>query len=171
MSSRESLTWVLGAALIAMGLLAGLFYAFACAIVPGLAGADDRTLIDAMQQINEAIENPVFFLTFLGAPALVIAALVMARRSGSREVVRWTVAALVLYGIALLVTGALNIPLNNELADAGDPSRIHDLARVRDDFEGPWVPWNIVRTVASTAAFCALARALFVHARGLERVA
>jgi uncharacterized membrane protein len=49
---------VLGAALRAMGLIAGLFYAYACSVMPGLADADDRTVIDAMQQINEAIENP-----------------------------------------------------------------------------------------------------------------
>ena len=51
-----------------MGLLAGLFYAYSVSVVPGLGQADDRTLVDGMQQINEAIENPVFFVGFLGAP-------------------------------------------------------------------------------------------------------
>jgi uncharacterized membrane protein len=41
---------------------------------------------------------------------------------------------------------------NNDLADAGDPRRIGDIAAARDDFYGRWVAWNIVRTVASTAA-------------------
>lgn len=68
MASRRD--WVLGAAVVAMGLVAGLFYGFAVGVRPGLANADDRTLIDTMQQIDEAIENPVFFLTFLGAPVL-----------------------------------------------------------------------------------------------------
>ena len=78
---------------------------------------------------------------------------------------RWIVAALVLYAISLVVTGAVNIPLNNDLDHAGDPARISDLARVRDDFERPWVAANIVRTVACTASFGCLARALFVYAR------
>ena len=65
---------VLGAAVIAMGLLAGLFYAFDVAVMPGLTGADDGTLVDAMQQMNDAIENPAFFLTFLGAPVLAVVA-------------------------------------------------------------------------------------------------
>jgi hypothetical protein len=43
-----------------------------------------------------------------------------------------------------------NVPLNDELGDAGSPDRIADLAAVRDDFEDPWVAWNIVRTVVST---------------------
>jgi uncharacterized membrane protein len=50
---------------------------------------------------------------------------------------------------------------------AGDPDRIADLASVRDDFEGPWVAWNIVRTLASTGALGCLATALFLHARRL----
>ena len=42
---------VLGAAVIAMGLLAGLFYDWAIAVMPALTAADDRTLVDAMQQM------------------------------------------------------------------------------------------------------------------------
>ncbi|MCP9487822.1 MAG: hypothetical protein MSC30_18440 [Gaiellaceae bacterium MAG52_C11] len=48
---------VLVAAVIAMGLLAGLFYAFDVAVMPGLTAADDRTLVDAMQQM---IDLPAF---------------------------------------------------------------------------------------------------------------
>ena len=163
--SVDRRTVTLGAAVLTMGLLAGVFYTFACAIMPGLTDADDRTLIDAMQRINEAIENPVFFLSFLGAPALAIAALVMERRAGAGEVVRWIAAALALYAAALVVTGALNIPLNNDLADAGDPASIGDPAAVRDDFEGPWIAWNIVRTVASIGSFGCLACALWLSGR------
>jgi uncharacterized membrane protein len=154
MSSRRD--WPLGGALVAMGLMAGLVFAFAVGVMPGLARADDRTLIDAMQQINERIENPVFFLVYFGAPVLGVWALVLEGRAGSRAAVRWIVAALVLYGIAILVTGGGNLPLNDDLAQAGDPSRIRDVAEVRDDYYGPWVAWNIVRTVLHTAAFCAL---------------
>jgi hypothetical protein len=57
---------VLGAAVIAMGLLAGLFYAFDVAVMPALTAADDRTLVDAMQQMIDKIENPALFLTLLG---------------------------------------------------------------------------------------------------------
>jgi uncharacterized membrane protein len=156
---------VLTAAVLAMGLLAGFFYAYAVSVMPGLGQAADRTLVDGMQQINEATENPVFFLSFLGAPVLMLSALVMEHRSGARHVVRWLAAALVLYGVASMITGALNIPLNNALADAGDPGRVGDLAAAREDFEDPWVAWHIVRTVALTAAFGCLGYALLLHGR------
>ena len=76
---------MLGAAVIAMGLLAGLFYYSAIAVMPALTAADDRTLVDAMQQMIVKIENPAFFLIFLGAPALAAVALFQARRSGSAK--------------------------------------------------------------------------------------
>ena len=156
---------VLGAAVIAMGLLAGLIYDWAITVMPALTAADDRTLVDAMQQ---TIDNPAFPLTFLAAGALAAVALVQARRSGSPKTARWIVAGLALYTVAVVVTGAIHIPLNEDLKNAGDPARIENLAAVRDDFATPWVAWNIVRTLAATAAFGALAWALVLRGR-MER--
>jgi uncharacterized membrane protein len=153
---------VLGAAVIAMGLLAGLIYDWSVTVMPALAAADDRTLVDAMQQ---TIDNPAFPLTFLAPGALAAVALVQARRSGSPKTALWIVAGLALYAVAVVVTGAIHIPLNEDLENAGDPARIENLAAVRDDFAGPWVTWNIVRALASTAAFGALAWALVVRGR------
>jgi uncharacterized membrane protein len=155
----------LPAAVVTMGLLAGLFYAYACSVIPGLSNASDRSFVDAMQQINKAIENPVFFLTFLGAPALAVWALVAERRGGDAEAARWIAAAVVLAVVGWLVTFAFNIPLNDDLEHAGNPAQIADVGAVLDDFEAPWVAWNIVRTVAFTASFCALVRAFFLSAR------
>jgi uncharacterized membrane protein len=59
------------------------------------------------------------------------------------------------------------VPLNNELAAAGDPDHIADLAGVRERFEASWVRWNIARAVASTAAFGCLIWALVLHGRTL----
>ena len=155
---------LLAAAVVLMGLLAGLFYAFACAVMPALGDSSDRTFVESMQQINKAIENPVFFASFLGAPALAIWAFVIERRTGSAGVARWVLAALALYAVGFLITSAFNIPLNDDLEQAGDPRRMADLAHVRDQFEAPWVAWNIVRTLATTAAFGCLAHALRLRA-------
>ncbi len=152
---------VLGAAVIAMGLIAGLYFFSSIAVMPALTAADDRTLVDAMQQMIVKIENPAFFLVFLGAPVLAAVALVQARRSGSSA--RWIVAGLALYTVMVVVTFAVHIPLNDDLRQAGDPARIENLAAVRDDFVTPWVAWDIVRTVVTTAAFGCLAWALVVR--------
>jgi len=154
---------VLGAAVMAMGLLAGLVYDWSIAVMPALTAADDRTLVDAMQQ---TVDNPAFPLTFLAAGALAAVALVQARRSGSPKTAGWIVAGLALYTVAVVVTFAIHVPLNEDIKQAGDPARIENLAAVRDDFMIPWVAWNIVRTLATTAAFGSLAWALVLRGRG-----
>jgi uncharacterized membrane protein len=156
---------VLAAAVIAMGLVAGLYFFSAIAVMPALAAADDRTLVDAMQQMIDKIENPAFFLAFLGAPALATVALVQALNSGSAKIAGWIVAALALYTVMLVITFAVHLPLNEDLKDAGDPARIENLAEVRDDFVTPWVAWDIVRTVVSIAGFGALTWALALRGR------
>jgi uncharacterized membrane protein len=162
-TSREDL--VLGGAVILMGLLAGLYYAFDVAVMPALTAADDRTLVDAMQVMIDKIENPFFFLTLLGAPVLAGIALSQARSSGSAEAARWIVAGLALYGVMVVVTFGFHFPLNEELKEAGAPDTIENLAAVRDDFVTPWVIWNIVRTLATTAAFGCLTWALILRGR------
>jgi len=133
--------------------------------MPGLARSDDRTLVDAMQHINVAIENPVFFASFLGAPVLTLVALVIERRSREHEAARYILAGLVLSVLGFLTTMAFNIPLNNTLENAGAPGRITDVAGVRDDFLMPWVAWNIVRALATTGVLGCLIAALMLRGR------
>ncbi len=152
---------VLGAALVAMALVAGLNYTFSVAVMPNLADADDHTFVATMQRFND---NPVFQLTFTAALVLTALAAVLQRRHGPGVAVRWTVAALVLYGIVFAVTLGIHVPLNEDI-DQANLDRIADVADVRDDVEGPWVAWNIVRTLFATAAVAALGRALFLHGR------
>ncbi|WP_449064522.1 hypothetical protein [Planomonospora algeriensis] len=55
---------------VSMGLMAGLFYAFAVAVMPGLGRSGDRTFVEAMQRINVAILNGWFAAAFVGAALL-----------------------------------------------------------------------------------------------------
>lgn len=148
---------VLGAATAATGLMAGTFYVFSCAVMPALGRSDDRTFIEVMRNINDVIENPVFFTGFLGALILTAAAAWQQRRSPGPR--RWILAALAVYTVAFLITSGVSVPLNNALADAGAPARIADPAAVRDRFEDAWVAWNTVRAVLCTAALALLLRA------------
>lgn len=144
---------VLVAALVAAGLLAGLFYAYACSVLPGLARGDDRTFVEAMRGINVAIVNPVFMLTFLGAPLLSFVAVFLHRGSPALP---WVIAGLVFLLATLVITGTLNIPLNNALDSSGD-----DYAAARAQFETAWIRWNVLRALTSTAGFgCLIAAVL-----------
>jgi len=158
-----------GAALVAatvtMGLVAGLFYVFSHAIMPGLGRSDDRTFVGGFQAIDKAIINPWFLISFLGALVFTALAAVLHLGGDGRPVLPWIVAALVLYGAALAITFTVNIPLNNRIQAAGAPDRIADLAAVRGAFEATWVRWNIARALTSTAAFACLTWALVLHGR------
>jgi uncharacterized membrane protein len=151
-----------GAALVAatvtMGLITGLLYGFACAVMPGLAKLDDRTFVITFQRINVAIVNAWFLLSFLGA--LVFAVLAAVLHLGTNAL-PWILAALVLYLVAVGITVRANIPLNNQLAAAGEA----DHAAARQRFEAPWVRWNVARTLAATAALGCLAWALVEYGR------
>ena len=154
---------VLCTATILMGLIAGFFYAYACSVMLGLAETDDRTFVLTMQSINATVRNAAFAPSFFGSLVVTAVAAVMQWRRRDRAALRWIVAALVLYGGAFVITMGVSVPLNNELAGAGHPGLIENVATVRDDYEGPWVVWNIVRAVASTAAMACLVRALMVR--------
>ncbi|MFG2659209.1 DUF1772 domain-containing protein [Streptomyces sp. NPDC048425] len=156
-------TGTLLAATLSTGLIAGLFAAFAYSVMPGLARSSDHTLVEAMQGINKAIINPVFMFPFLGSIPLLGLTVVLAWRGHGRPALPWLIAALALYLVAFAVTSGVNVPLNDQLAHAGDPDHIKHLETVRVHFEAKWVTWNIVRALLHTGAFACLAWALIVY--------
>ncbi|MER5475799.1 anthrone oxygenase family protein [Streptomyces sp. NPDC002734] len=160
MKTLQQTTLIL--ATLATGLMAGLFAAFAYSVMPGLARSSDRTFVEAMQNINKAILNPVFMFPFMAAIPLLGLAVVLAWRGHGRAALPWLIAALVLYLLAFVVTSGLNVPLNDQLAKAGNPDRMKDPAAVRENFESTWVAWNIVRALLHTAAFGCLLWALIL---------
>jgi uncharacterized membrane protein len=147
------------AATVSTGMMAGLFAAFAYAVMPGLARAGNRVLVVAMQRINESIQNGLFLLLFAGALVFTAIAAALHLGAGRRAALPGIIVALVLYVATLVITFAANIPLNTLLADGGDA----DPAGLRDRFEATWVRWNIVRTVTCSAAFVSLAWASLRH--------
>lgn len=151
--------WLLGAAAVTTGLNAGVYFGWATGVMPGLAHTSDRTFVGTMNEINDVIVNPAFMSVLLGAP--VLSGIAASTEKGAMR--PWLLAALGANVATFLVTMAANVPLNDTLA-AVDLAT-DDLQRARKDFETPWVVWNIVRTVTSTAATGLLARALLPSAR------
>ncbi|KJY28035.1 DUF1772 domain-containing protein [Streptomyces katrae] len=154
---------------VLIGLMAGLFFAFDVSVMPGLAAGDDRTYVTAMQHINAVIDgNGLFGGVFVLALLATAAAALVEYRKGRRGPAGWAGAAAVAYLAVLVITFAVNIPLNNELADAGDAAKMTGFAVV-DKFKGTWVTTNILRTLLCTAALTALTRALLLHGRATAR--
>jgi uncharacterized membrane protein len=144
-------------AVLTTGLMAGVFYAYAVSVNLGLAEQPDASYVATMNEINERIQNPLFFLGFFGAVLFPVAALVahLPRRRTGRF--RLIVLACVLYGGgSFLVTVLANVPLNEDLARVTSDAPASELARARAAYEEPWNFWNGVRGLFSAVAFVAL---------------
>ncbi|WP_129782069.1 anthrone oxygenase family protein [Peristeroidobacter soli] len=135
---------------VGAGLNGGLFFIFSNTIMRSFDRLSPAAAVAAMNSVNRVIQNPLFFLAFLGTALLCVVLLI--GRLNSPLVV----AGALLYLVGSIgVTMVRNVPLNDTLARVA-PSA-DDLEAQWHAYRGPWTRWNHVRTIA-----CVLAAAAFV---------
>jgi uncharacterized membrane protein len=135
-------------------LMAGLFYAFSCSVNLGLARLSNAEYVSAMQSINRAIQNPIFFAAFFGAPLLLPLSVFLHYGQPLSMRFWFLLAATIIYLVGTFgVTIFGNVPLNNTLDhfDLESASEA-EIATQRVDFEDRWNKLNTIRTVSSTIA-------------------
>lgn len=146
---------ILVSAATTTALMAGLFYAYSCSVNPGLGRLADMDYLTAMQSINRAILNPVFFAGFIGT-ALLLPASTWLQYSQPLRMRFWLLlSASVLYLVGVFgVTIFGNVPLN-EVLDLFNiqTASADDVAAQRRAFE---IPWNKLHTIRTTASILAL---------------
>jgi uncharacterized membrane protein len=139
---------------IGSGLMAGLFFAFSTSVMPALRRQRPAVGAPVMQEVNRAIQNPVFFLVFLGTALVCLLLLIGAPLSGRSGTV-WIVIGALLYLVGSIgLTMVVNVPMNNRL-DSANPVTDQGAA-IWADYLSRWTAWNHVRAVACTAATAAL---------------
>ena len=133
-------------------LMAGLFYAWSCSVMLGFARLSDREFISVMQKTNRAIQNPVFFAAFFGAPIFLLISTVLHYYQSPRFAL--LLAATVIYTIGTFgVTIFGNVPMNNILDRFNlESATDEEIAQQRANFERRWNNLNHIRTVSSTIA-------------------
>lgn len=145
-------------------LITGLFYAYSCSVNPGLAKLKDLEYLRAMQSINKAILNPLFFLGFLGTLVLLPLGLwILFRAQGTSVNFYFLLAATLTYLVGVFgITMFGNVPLNNSLEKFVINAADHDSLRsMRATFEQPWNRLHSLRTVfAAVALLLALIAAI-----------
>jgi uncharacterized membrane protein len=148
------------AATMTTGLVAGVYGIYANAFMPGLAKTDDKTFVGAFTAVDRAIVNPLFLgLGFLGALLFTGLAGLLSLKE---KALPWIAVAFVLYLVSMILTMAVNVPLNDALKAAGDPATI-DVAAARAAFdEAKWVTFNLVRTLLALVSFGLLGWALYL---------
>ena len=136
------------------GLMAGLFFAWSCSVTIGLARLSNTEYLSAMQSLNRAIQNPLFFACFFGAAILLPVSTFMHYSQASTNQFWLLLSATSIYLIGVMgVTIFGNIPLNNMLDSfAIQSGTVGEIALTRTKFELPWNRLNNIRTVASTAS-------------------
>jgi uncharacterized membrane protein len=147
-------TWLFFCVLLS-GLLAGLFYGYACSVNIGLGRLSDAEYVRAMQSINKAILNPVFFLSFLGTLLILPIAMWANYNPPFNDRFYLLLTATVIYTIGVFgVTVFGNVPLNKALANFNVESvSLADLFSQRQKFESSWNRLHLIRTVASMLCF------------------
>lgn len=132
----------------------GFFYAWVSSTMWGLDQIDPQTAISAMQGMNASVRNPVFGTIFFGtAPALLLTSLLAWRVKHQKLMYIFGAAGLLyLFGGAVL-TFAINVPMNEQLALVTLPLDDNIAQNIWLDYSVEWQVWNQTRTVLSGFAF------------------
>ena len=137
------------------GLIAGLLYSYSCSVNLGLKTLADNEYVKAMQGINMAIQNPAFFVAFMGLLfTFPITTYLIYKHQLSSSFYFMLFATIVYFLGVFGVTVVFNIPLNEQLAKFDISSAAtNEIAAMRKAFEKPWNSYHVVRTCASIISF------------------
>lgn len=116
------------------------------------------TYLETMQNINRAILNVAFFSVFIGSlPVLITNAIFQALNDFGIHFWIATITSIIYLIGVVIVTGAGNVPLNNELDRLGLSSLTeHDQAKFRIYYESKWNRLHTIRTIFSVLVFALL---------------
>src|SRR5690606_38871752 len=140
------------------GLMAGLFFAWSISVTPGLARLNDRGYIQAFQEMNRAIQNPLFLLVFMGL-AILLPLLCFQMYPPTGNIQFWYILGAAMFYLlgVIAVTFMGNIPLNNKL-DALNIENMtpEQMASFRRGFEDKWNRLNVIRVICSSISLLSL---------------
>ena len=136
-------------------LIAGLLYAYSCSVNPGLGKLSDQVYIASMHSINREIQNPLFFISFIGTLLLLpITTWLQYKVSMSSAFFLLLIASLLYIAGVFAVTMLGNVPVNEALDKVNlQSASAEELANRRLQFE---IRWNRLHTVRTIAAFISL---------------
>jgi uncharacterized membrane protein len=143
--------WLTGAAAVASGLVAGVFFAFSTFVMPALRRLPAAQGIAAMQSINVTVITPLFMLALFGTTVICVVLAVIAVVHWREAAARLVFAGAITYVLGTtLMTMAYHVPRNDAL-ERVDP-HASDAPAKWSAFFAEWTHMNHVRTVAALAA-------------------
>ena len=150
---------VLGVLLL-MGVLTGFFFAFSFIVMPGFDLIAPVVAIEAMQGINVAVRNAMFFVPFFLTPVFGISCTVLAWMLAQKKVALMILGASGLYVLGgFLLTMLYHVPMNEALGVLDARALGEEAAAVWQNYTTDWTPWNTFRTAVCLIAMVPLAMA------------
>ncbi|MEO1523910.1 MAG: DUF1772 domain-containing protein [Planctomycetota bacterium] len=134
-------------------LVAGLVFAFAVVVMPGIKNLKDGDFLRAFQVMDRVIQNnqPIFMFVWIGSTlSLIVCAGIGIATLGGADLAGLIVATCLYLFAVQLPTVTINIPLNNKLQTLDvEVMNESDQRLARDQFEGRWNRWNTIRTISA----------------------
>ena len=149
---------ILAAAILLTGIVAGIFFAWSNAVMPGIGKLDDLEFLQAFKSMNRVILNKAFLSVFGGAMIAVFLVPVSHFALVPKALFWFYVSISVLYAVGVLgVTVNGNIPLN-ELLDTAhlDAMSTHEIEILRERVESKWNSYHLMRTACAAITFVGL---------------
>jgi len=145
------------------GLSAGLCFTWSNAITQGIGRLDDFSYLNAFQQMNRSIINPLFIIVFFGPFFLGLLNIYFFKNETGPIIWLLIISIAFYFCGVLLVTMFGNVPLN-DLLDKSDLSKasVEDLKLLRNQFEVKWNRLHFIRTISSTISFTLLILTLLI---------
>ena len=145
----------LAATIVLCSLVAGIVFAFAIIVMPGIKSLEDRDFLKAFVAMDRVIQNnhPIFMFVWIGSAiaAITLAILSLWQLDGANRLLAIVLSTIYILGVHI-PTIAVNIPLNNRLQSLDLNSMNQaSLSTTRQEFESRWTYWNSVRTIVATA--------------------
>jgi uncharacterized membrane protein len=131
-------TSTLMGATLTMGLVTGAFALYAHAIMPGLPQDRRPHVRRCLPADGPGHHHPWFMITAFGGAFVLTLVAGIANRG--TPALPWIAAAFGLYLVAVVITVAVNVPMNDAIKAAGDPAHIDVDAGPRPVQRGPAGP-------------------------------
>lgn len=144
---------------VGTGISAGLYFIFSNTVMDAFSKLKPNEGIAAMQSINRVIQNPLFFLVFMGTAATSLIILISLFWTWGQPGSIYLLVGLLLYLVGtILVTILFNVP-RNEALDKQEPQS-KEAAELWSRYLTDWTFWNHVRTIACILGLVAFIMAL-----------
>lgn len=146
-------------AAIGAGVVAGVYFAFATFVMPGLRKLSSGSAISAFNGINKAAPaSPLFMLLLFGTGIVSVLVMIWGFQHRDNPAAVWLLVGAGLYILSLLVTMMYHVPHNEQLMKV-DPHGA-GAGTTWTHFYSAWMGWNWVRTVAALGSTVSLVFAL-----------